>query len=221
MVTALDDVVGNITKALKDLGMYKNTIIIFTSDNGGVAKFDKSGNKPLKGFKKSLYEGGTRVPGFVHSPLLRRSGYTSTALIHITDWFPTLLTVAGIQTLRLSKLKLDGVDQFKTLFGQTPNSSRTEIVYNLKKQGKKIIGAIRRGNWKLIHEKYTTLLYNLDEDPGEQRNLVFTRKDIANQLRALLNKRASTIVPAMKLKPIQDGRDKDKEGFVRTGWCNA
>ena len=99
--------------------------------------------------------------------------------------------------------------------------SRTEIVYNLKKQGKKIIGAIRRGNWKLIHEKYTTLLYNLDEDPGEQRNLVFARKDISNQLRALLNKRASTIVPAMKLKPIQDGRDKDKEGFVRTGWCNA
>ena len=54
MVTALDDVVGNITKTLKDLGMYKNTIIIFTSDNGGVAKFDKSGNKPLKG--KHLFE---------------------------------------------------------------------------------------------------------------------------------------------------------------------
>ena len=55
MVTALDDVVGNITKALKDLGMYKNTIIIFTSDNGGVAKSDKSGNKPLKGIEISSY----------------------------------------------------------------------------------------------------------------------------------------------------------------------
>ena len=99
--------------------------------------------------------------------------------------------------------------------------SRTEIVYNLKKQGKKIIGAIRRGNWKLIQEKYITLLYNLDEDPREQRNLALIRKDIANQLRTLLDKRASTMIPAMKSKSIQDGRDKDKEGFVRTGWCNA
>ena len=99
--------------------------------------------------------------------------------------------------------------------------SRTEIVYNIKNQGKKIIGAIRRGNWKLIQEKYTTLLYNLNDDPREKRNLASTRKDIANQLRTLLDKRASTMVPAMKLKPIQDGRDRDKEGFVRTGWCNA
>ena len=99
--------------------------------------------------------------------------------------------------------------------------SRTEIVYNLKKQGKKIIGAIRRGNWKLIQEKYTTLLYNLDEDPGERRNLASTRKDITNQLKMLLDKRSSTMVPAMKIKPMHDGRDKDKDGFVRTGWCNA
>ena len=99
--------------------------------------------------------------------------------------------------------------------------SRTEIVYNLKKQGKKVIGAIRKGNWKLIQEKYATLLYNLDEDPREQRNLASTRKDITNQLKILLDKSASTMVSAMKSKPIRDGRDKDKEGFVRTGWCNA
>ena len=99
--------------------------------------------------------------------------------------------------------------------------SRTEIVYNIKKQGNKIIGAIRRGNWKLIQEKYTTLLFNLDEDPREQKNLASTRKDKANQLTTLLDKRASTMVAAMKSKPIQDRRDRDKDGFVRTGWCNA
>ena len=74
------------------------------------------------GYKKSLYEGGTRVPGFIHSPLLSKSGYTSYALTHITDWFPTLLRVAGVQPSRISRMKLDGIDQFDTFFNQKATS---------------------------------------------------------------------------------------------------
>ena len=72
------------------------------------------------GFKGTLFEGGTRVPGFVHSPLLAKKGYTSRALFHITDWFPTLLRVSGTPTSKISQLKLDGIDQFNVLFSREP-----------------------------------------------------------------------------------------------------
>ena len=99
--------------------------------------------------------------------------------------------------------------------------SRNEIIYNLENQGRKVIGAVRNGKWKLIQKKYRALLYNLDKDPGEQRNLASTQKDILKQLKTLLTKRASTMVPAIESNPINNGRNKDKDGFVRTGWCNA
>ena len=72
------------------------------------------------GFKGTLFEGGTRVPGFVHSPLLAKKGYTSRALFHITDWFPTVLRVSGTPTSKISLLKLDGNDQFDVLFSREP-----------------------------------------------------------------------------------------------------
>ena len=72
------------------------------------------------GYKGQLYEGGTRVPGFVHSPLLAHRGYTSDALVHITDWFPTLLRVAGIAKDQVNALapSMDGIDQHSVFFTQ-------------------------------------------------------------------------------------------------------
>ena len=69
------------------------------------------------GYKTTLWEGGTRVPGFIHSPLLPTSGYISDDLIHVTDWYPTLLRVAGASESFVQKLGLDGVDQYDTFFG--------------------------------------------------------------------------------------------------------
>ena len=63
-----------------------------------------------------MFEGGTRVPGFIHSPLLKKSGYISHALTHVTDWFPTLLRVAGASQKEVSELDLDGIDQYDTFF---------------------------------------------------------------------------------------------------------
>ena len=70
----------------------------------------------ILGFKSTVYEGGTRVPGFIHSPLLYKSGYTSHALTHVTDWFPTILRLAGAPEKAVEELDIDGIDQYDTFF---------------------------------------------------------------------------------------------------------
>ena len=89
MISLTDDVIGSLVQKLKDTGMYDNSVIIFTSDNGGNPH--ASCNYPLRGAKFSVWEGGVRVPTFVHSPLMSESAETvSYGLVHQTDWFPTL-----------------------------------------------------------------------------------------------------------------------------------
>merc|ERR1712076_17300 len=90
MVTAMDDAVGMIIEKLKDTGMLDNTIILFSSDNGGKVK-DSGNNYPLRGVKATLWEGGTRSAAFIHSPLLKDKGSINNNLIHVVDWIPTLL----------------------------------------------------------------------------------------------------------------------------------
>ena len=70
----------------------------------------------LIGFKSTIYEGGTRVPGFIHSPLLYKSGYVSAAMVHVTDWFPTILRLAGAPEADVKELDIDGIDQYETFF---------------------------------------------------------------------------------------------------------
>ncbi|XP_048729623.1 arylsulfatase B-like [Ostrea edulis] len=149
MVSALDDAVGSIVQTLKDRKMYSNSIIVFTTDNGGPANgFDgnAASNFPLRGVKATLWEGGVRGVGFVSSPLLKTKGYTSNQLIHVTDWLPTLYTAAGGRAGDLKKLY--GVDQWQVL--QTNGKPvRDEMLHNIDPLGKS--GAIRVGEYKLIY----------------------------------------------------------------------
>ena len=94
MVTALDEAVGNITAALERSGLQKNTLIIFTTDNGGQT-MNGGNNFPLRGNKATLWEGGTRGAAFIQGEMLRSPGSSSSALIHVTDWLPTILSAAG------------------------------------------------------------------------------------------------------------------------------
>ena len=75
-------------RSLRRAGLYDNTVIVFTSDNGGQV-LSGGNNYPLRGNKVTLWEGGTRAASFVHSPLLERPGRVSRAIIHVTDWYPT------------------------------------------------------------------------------------------------------------------------------------
>ena len=117
--------------SLKETGFYENTIIVFTTDNGGAVK--KGGNNfPLRGTKGTLYEGGTRGIGFIHSPLLKSKGYTTSNLMHAVDWLPTLMSAIGKNISTFSAL--DGVNQWQAINKPNIKAPREEVVYNIKEK---------------------------------------------------------------------------------------
>ncbi|XP_067935377.1 arylsulfatase B-like [Watersipora subatra] len=147
MVAALDDAIGNVTAALKARGMMENTVIIFSTDNGGpAAGFDMNhaNNWPLRGVKATYWEGGMRATGFIWSPLLQKSGRVSNQLIHVSDWLPTIMHIAG-GSPEFNKTELYGMNMWDVLSLDLP-SPRHEIVHNYDKTS----GALRQGDYKLI-----------------------------------------------------------------------
>ncbi|XP_033099224.1 arylsulfatase J-like isoform X2 [Anneissia japonica] len=148
MVSALDDGIGNVTKALKSTGLYENSVIIFTTDNGGpVCGFDGNcaSNEPLRGSKRTLWEGGVRGVGLVNSPLLEKPGRVSEDLIHVCDWFPTIYHLAGGNSSTLKNLY--GVNQWDTV-SSGKQSPRLEILHNIDTVGN--YSALRVGDYKLV-----------------------------------------------------------------------
>ena len=150
MLLAADEGIGNITKLLQEKNMLDNTIIIFTTDNGGQTMRGSS-NWPLRGNKATVFEGGVRGAGFVWGANLPKLNYDNHQLIHVTDWLPTM--VEGIAGLELDKDKwaLDGYNVWPTITNDT-DTPRKEILINLNPAHPGFVGqaAIRSGDWKLI-----------------------------------------------------------------------
>lgn len=182
MVDAVDQNVGRIMETLKRLELDDNTMVIFTSDNGGIPQFVA----PLNGSKGALYEGGIRVPACVWWSGIKDAGRTCDTPILGMDFYPTMLEAAGINR---PNLKLDGVS-FIPVLQDTGDVERDAVFWHFPSY----VGrgapssAIRMGDWKLI-EKYedrSLELYNLAEDVGESRNLASTNAVKANELYARL-----------------------------------
>ncbi|CAH3182356.1 unnamed protein product [Porites lobata] len=128
MVDIVDEAIGNVTKAMKKAGLWDDTLLIVSTDNGGIPS---SGgyNWPLRGYKGTLWEGGVRGVGFVHGKMLQRTGVKCKELLHVTDWYPTLLYLAGIEddgTLP----PLDGFNIWHSISEGTA-SPRKEILHNI------------------------------------------------------------------------------------------
>lgn len=98
MLSKLDESVGQVVAALKNRGMLENSIVIFSTDNGGPAagfNFNAASNWPLRGVKNTLWEGGVRGAGLIFSPLISKSSRVASQLMHVSDWLPTLYGAAG------------------------------------------------------------------------------------------------------------------------------
>jgi len=112
----MDEAMGKVYDAVDKAGQLSNTYIIFTSDNGGC--YNAGGrNGPLRGNKGTLYEGGTKVDAFVYSKKLssKQAGSTYGGLMHVSDWFPTLVDMAGVSYDADDDYALDGTSQWSTM----------------------------------------------------------------------------------------------------------
>lgn len=199
MVAAMDEAVGQIVSAIDETGRRKNTLFIFSSDNGGPAPGKVTSNGIFRAGKGTLYEGGVHTCAFATWDRHLKPG-KSDALMHISDWYPTLLNLAGASLKQ--KLPLDSFDLWPSLTQNKP-SPREEILFNSTPYN----GAIRIGDWKLVvggnHSEVdgeapdakvkkgknkkaagdTLELFNLHDDPSEKNNLAEKNPGKVKELR--------------------------------------
>jgi arylsulfatase A-like enzyme len=182
MIESVDSGVGEIMNALKNLGLDENTLVIFTSDNGGYrhygdTHFNISSNGPLRGQKTEVYEGGHRVPFIARWPGKIRPGVRSDELVMTMDMYPTFIDLAGGDIP--DDLELDGISITSHLL---ENDTLPERVICWKIGDER---AIRKGKWKLclIGDKKQEL-FDLSSDIGEENNLATEHPDVVRQLTA-------------------------------------
>lgn len=187
MVEAMDQAVGKVLRALEDAGTAGNTIVIFTSDNGGLSTSEGSptSSLPYRGGKGWAYEGGVRVPLIVAGPGLAPA--VSTGVVTSPDLYPTLLELTGLPSR--PEQHVDGLSFAEALHGGS--HARGPVFWHYPhygNQGGAPYGAVRDGDWKLIewYEDSAIELFNLAEDPGERRNLASSDPERAGALRKAL-----------------------------------
>lgn len=194
-IQELDWSMGEIIKILRENGIIDNTIIIFTSDNGAMEHHDNGGsNGPLRGWKGTTWEGGFRVPGIISWPSVIPEGKTCSQAISTLDIFPTVASITGANYP--PQIELDGRDISNLLIHpERENASEFKLLY-YSTQGK--LEALRMGKWKLHVSKingwnsdsaaFSPKLYNLEEDIGEQINLINQYPEIYKKMKDELNR---------------------------------
>lgn len=187
MIAAVDDSVGAILKKLDELKLDQNTAVFFFSDNGGLCTLKNIGptsNLPLRSGKGWLYEGGVREPAIIRVPGLTKPGSVCETPFVSMDFFPTLLELAGLPLL--PDRHVDGISLLPLLQGKNL-PERTFYWHYPHYHGStwKPGASIRDGDWKLIEFYHygKVELYNLKDDPGEQKDLSQTQPEKTQELR--------------------------------------
>lgn len=212
LIEQLDLAVGNIIDYLEETNTLENTIIVFTSDNGGVVSGDNFSTslKPLRGGKGTQWEGGIRVPYLIWNPKMNNIPSIIEEPVIGMDLYPTLLDMAGIAND--PKQSIDGVSLVPLISkGTAPQRALYWHYPHYGNQGGEPSSIIRDGNWKLIyyHEDGRYELYNLATDLSEQTDLASANPEKREELTKKLNtflKDTKAIMPA--LDPLYD---KEKE----------
>jgi arylsulfatase A-like enzyme len=163
MMKALDDAIGEILKTVDEQSLSKNTIIIFTSDNGG-ERFSDMEN--YQGRKLSLWEGGIRVPAFVCWKGMIKPNLVSDQVCVTTDWTATILAAAGAKIN--PQYPLDGINLLPVCTGQSKTIDRTIYWRTIERSHHK---AMRDGNWKYLQDEKGEYLFDFSTDPSERDNL--------------------------------------------------
>ncbi|MCF7569305.1 sulfatase [Sabulilitoribacter arenilitoris] len=223
LIEAMDDAVGHVLNTLEELKLDKNTIVIFTSDNGGVASGDNfsTSNLPLRGGKGYQWEGGIREPFIIKVPWLQSNGATNDYPVIGTDFYPTILDLANIKPL--PEQHIDGLSLKPLLEGKTITTKRSLYWHypHYGNQGGEPSSIIRDDHWKLIHywEDDRNELYNLQEDPKEQTDIADSNIEITKKLYNKLNtwlKSVNAKTPAKDLEYDEALADKRKDYLKNT-----
>jgi arylsulfatase A-like enzyme len=208
MLSAVDEGIGQVVTALEQAGLRENTLLVFSADNGGPPP---GSNQPLRGFKGGLYEGGVRGAAFANWRGKISAGQRISQPMHVIDWYPTLLRLAGAPAD--ASREIDGKDVWPMLTQQAP--SPHEFILSAKSPEQ---AALRMGDWKLIRhaaappidgqgkgrgrrrQAKTTSdsweLYNLADDLAEATNLVDQETERTAAMKAKLEQLLSGAVPS-------------------------
>ena len=193
MIEAMDEAVGIVLAALDAHNLTENTVVIFTSDNGGVSSGDSysSSMLPLRGGKGRQWEGGIREPFYIRYPKMVIPNSTCEVPVSGIDFYPTILELADSPIPEMQGV--DGMSLVKLLNGEVDTAVSTRDLFwhypHYGNQGGEPSSIIRSGDWKLIHyyENGRDELYNLKTDPGEQTDVSHLNLPISQSLRTKLD----------------------------------
>lgn len=182
----VDTGVGKILAKLKEKGMLENTLIVFTSDNGGETNVTR--NTPLRAGKSTLYEGGIRVAEIVWFPKSIPQGKVIDEQTATYDYLPTFSEMLGYDNKNITQ-KMDGVSLWEIWTGKKANLETRTMYWHYPLEEPHFLGgrssaAIRQGDWKLMHfyDSGELELYNLKDDIGESKNVINENKEIAKDI---------------------------------------
>ncbi len=220
MVEHTDDAVGKVIGQLKESGLLENTIVVFTSDNGGLIGNNRkkiTNNYPLRSGKGDMYEGGVRVPLIMYAPGMLNQGAVSEELAISCDYFPTLVELCNLDVPKSVKEGFDGTDLSPVLKGE--NIKRDVLFWHYPHyhlEGAKPHTAVRKGDWKLIHlledNKYE--LYDLKADISESLDVSFQEPEKVEELKKEMKEMMEkTEAQLPSVNPDHDPEKETKVGY--------